>query len=256
MADPAAYAQAQIDEWHSRLKAGGSARQSQRSRLRKGPGMSAYSSRFTIAILIGAVVSSAAPSPASAMQVGKTLLPIFSFDPAVFKKKKLPKIKFKWPSHKREGQSEKPKLSIRVEEPKITKPKSTFADQIALRQKTEEEATLLFTDAVAELPQSLRNASQQRLREEIEKHVAAILKAEANKPKPRWTFQPTGKLTVNASVGVAGGEIQAGSVNVYIVAGLIAAGIAKCKNSTDWMDCVRKIVVSAINKAMKGNDND
>ena len=28
MADPAAYAQAQIDEWHSRLKAGGSARPS------------------------------------------------------------------------------------------------------------------------------------------------------------------------------------------------------------------------------------
>jgi hypothetical protein len=28
MADPAAYAQAQIDEWHNRLKAGGSARPS------------------------------------------------------------------------------------------------------------------------------------------------------------------------------------------------------------------------------------
>jgi hypothetical protein len=28
MADPAAYVQAQIDEWHSRLKAGGSARPS------------------------------------------------------------------------------------------------------------------------------------------------------------------------------------------------------------------------------------
>jgi len=82
----------------------------------------------------------------------------------MYKKKKLPKIKFKWPSHERKEQSEQPKHSIKAEEPKITKPKLTASPQIA-RQKTEEEATLLFKDAVTDLPQSLRSASQQTLRE-------------------------------------------------------------------------------------------
>ena len=72
--------------------------------------------KLTIPFVIAAAVVSAEPSPASAMQVGKSLLPTFSFDLAMYKKKKLPKIKFKWPSHEREEQSEKPKHSIKAEE--------------------------------------------------------------------------------------------------------------------------------------------
>ncbi|SRR6266566_531419 len=215
--------------------------------------------KLTVPFVIVAVVASAEPSPASAMQVGKPMLPTFSFDLAMYKKKKLPKIKFKWPSHERKEQSEQPKHSIKAEEPKITKPKLTASPQIA-RQKTEEEATLLFKDAVTDLPQSLRSASQQTLREEIEKRVIAILNAEATKPKPRWTFQPgTGKLTINASLEVLGGRIEAPDVNVYAVAGLIATGATakqKCKSSTDWSDCLRTFIVSAIKEAMKSDAPD
>jgi hypothetical protein len=213
----------------------------------------------TIPILIVAVVAIAAPSQASVMQVGKPSLPTLSFDLAMYKKKKLPKIKFKWPSREREEHSEEPKHSIKIEEPNITKPKLTPSRQIA-RQKTEEETMLLFKDAVADLPQSLRNVSQQTLREEIEKRIIAILKAEVAKPKPHWTFQPTsGKLTINASLDFAGGRIEAPDVNVYVIAGLIAAGAAAdqgCKSSTDWSDCVRKFIVSAIKEAMKSDDSD
>ena len=212
--------------------------------------------RSAIAILIGSVVASAALSPASAMQIDKILLPSLSVDLVLFKKKKLPKIKFQWPWHGREGQSAEPKHSIKGEEPKITKPELPPSDQIA-RQKTEGEAALLFENALADLPQSLREASQQRLREEIERHIVAILKSEANKPKPRWTFQPTsGKLTINASLDVAGGRIEAPDINVYVVAGLISAAAAAdqgCKSSTSWSDCARKFIVSAIREAMKND---
>jgi hypothetical protein len=69
----------------------------------------------------------------------------------------------------------------------------------------------------------------------------ALKKAEKD---PKWKFVAgTGKLTINASVNVAGGQIEFGETNLYVIIGIASAPIAACvvvEKLDERLQCVKK----------------
>jgi hypothetical protein len=133
-------------------------------------------------------------------------------------------------------------------------PTPPSAREVARRQ-VRTEAASVFRDALAELPESTRSASEKDLYNALREAVARLAKAEADKPNPRWKFEAsTGKLTVNVSARVASGEIGLGDINLYQVAYFVAAAVAGgklCGNPAEWVACVEKAIKDAISAAEK-----